>query len=49
MPTYYVFKGTTNSALKVTADRSGANLPNHLLALGHSSRKWISNAAGVES
>jgi len=29
MPTYYAFKGTTNSALIVTADRSGANLPNH--------------------
>jgi hypothetical protein len=27
MPTYYIFKGTAHSALIVTADRTGANLP----------------------
>lgn len=27
MPTYYIFKGSTDSALMVTADKTGANLP----------------------
>jgi hypothetical protein len=29
MPTYYVFKGSSDSTLMVTADKTGANLPKH--------------------
>ncbi|HTV30156.1 MAG TPA: hypothetical protein VMF32_20495 [Xanthobacteraceae bacterium] len=29
MATYYIFKASTDSALMVTADKTGANLPKH--------------------
>jgi hypothetical protein len=38
MPTYYIFCGTTGTAVMVTDDRTGKKLPNHPL---HPSARWV--------